>query len=455
MVNQAVKDRLFWSVCVDLYHDTLHPTSKGGTCMEFYNLLANAGTYSKFLEIYINNFVSEGYRDGFRQALYPHYLLENIKDQKFVSVNYAMKTTHGNQRSMMITVFSADGDVNSGKCIITATSIDNEYNMLIELDKTKEPEDVKTNVQNMILHRLGDIFYAVTLIDLSHNTYQEIISGKGLHPTIKEESNPQKAIDLCLDVFVAEQDQSHIRDFLDLTTLSERLKKQKSISAAFLGKNQKLIQLSFLSVLQNEDNSSAEVLLMVQIIEDIKDDTLKYQAVLKDSLDDALKLAETDGMTQLLNRKGGEKYINQYLSNGGNGMFCLLDVDDFKHYNDAYGHDIGDRVLQGVGDCIKQTFRSFDVLVRAGGDEFIIFAVGLLGRETGEEKIQELKKNVAAISIKGVKERVSISVGSVYSSDFSAHNFDSLFKWADTLMYREKASKKSKSYARQSDCSCC
>ncbi len=451
MVNQAIKDRLFWSVCVDLYNDKLLPTSKGGTCLEFYNLLANAGTYSKFLEIYTNNFVMERYREGFQQAMDPRFLLSNIKDQKFCSVHYSMKTTHGNYRSMMITVFSADGDFESGRCTITATSIDNEYNILKELDELEEKAPVgdTAQIQKMMLQSLGDVFYAVTLVDLTQNSYQEIISGQGLHPTIKDEPDPQKAVQLCLDVFVTEHDRPHISDFLNLQTLTERLKTQKSISAAFFGLNKKLIQLSFLPVLRNSDDSIAEALLMVQIIDGIKDATLQYQAVLKSSLDDALKMAETDGMTLLLNRKGGEKYINQYLENGGNGMFCLLDVDNFKHYNDAYGHDVGDKVLQGVSNCIKNTFRSFDVLVRAGGDEFIIFAVGLLSEDTGSKKIEELKRNVAQMGLAEVPEEVSISVGTVYSNEFSSHDFDSLFKWADMLMYRDKAAKKACRKARR------
>ncbi len=445
MVNQAIKDRLFWSVCVDLYNDTLHPTSKGGTCLEFYNLLAHAGTYSKFLEIYLNNFVAERHRELFQEVMDPQYLLATLKEEKFCSVNYSMKTTHGNLRSMLITVFSADANPKSGKCIITATSIDNEYNMLMTMDQQAEQapsEEMKTKVHSMMLQSLSDVFYAVSFIDLAKHTYQEIISGSGIHPTIMNETDPQKAMDLCLDVFVSEQDRPHMRDFLDLNTLTDRLKHQKSISAAFFGRNKKLIQLSFLPIERDDNAAFSEVLLMVQLIDGIQDATLQYQAVLKNSLDDALKLAETDGMTQLLNRKGGEKYINQYLANGGSGMFCLIDVDDFKFYNDAYGHDVGDLVLQGVAKCIKNTFRTFDVLVRAGGDEFIIFAVGLLGRETGEKKIKELKRSVSEIYVKGVTKTVSISVGTVYSNDFSKHDFDGLFKWADTLMYREKASKK-------------
>lgn len=84
------------------------------------------------------------------------------------------------------------------------------------------------------------------------------------------------------------------------------------------------------------------------------------------------QLAARDPMTGLLNRRGMESFLkgkrhSQYLA------IAVLDIDDFKQINDAYGHDMGDRVICYIGEQIENHIRSSDAVARFGGEEFVVY----------------------------------------------------------------------------------
>jgi diguanylate cyclase (GGDEF)-like protein/PAS domain S-box-containing protein/putative nucleotidyltransferase with HDIG domain len=91
--------------------------------------------------------------------------------------------------------------------------------------------------------------------------------------------------------------------------------------------------------------------------------------------EDVQFLAERDSLTRLLNHRGISKRLDQEvaLCKRAGGVFGLvmIDVDNFKLFNDAYGHVVGDRVLQGVARILTTSLRRSDIVARYGGDEFI------------------------------------------------------------------------------------
>ncbi len=74
-------------------------------------------------------------------------------------------------------------------------------------------------------------------------------------------------------------------------------------------------------------------------------------------------------ITGILNRGSGERKVIDAMANGKNGMLCILDVDKFKNTNDDYGHNVGDKVLRGIADVLKLTFRDDDIIFRLGGSQ--------------------------------------------------------------------------------------
>jgi diguanylate cyclase (GGDEF)-like protein len=120
----------------------------------------------------------------------------------------------------------------------------------------------------------------------------------------------------------------------------------------------------------------------------------------------------------------------------------MLDIDEFKKFNDAYGHQIGDQVLCGLVKLCQKRLRNSDILGRYGGEEFIILmpetvaAGGLKAAERLRERIEKLK--IASIKTR-LGLTVSMGVASL-GSDFSkTQTLDILIKRADEALYAAKA----------------
>ena len=88
------------------------------------------------------------------------------------------------------------------------------------------------------------------------------------------------------------------------------------------------------------------------------------------------KLATEDDLTGLKNRRYLREFLKQILSRaedeGFNATLLLFDIDNFKHYNDAYGHAVGNNVLVQTAMMMKRCWREHDVVGRIGGDEFAV-----------------------------------------------------------------------------------
>ena len=155
--------------------------------------------------------------------------------------------------------------------------------------------------------------------------------------------------------------------------------------------------------------------------------------------DELKALSETDRMTGLHDRVSGKAKVDDILSSGSKGMFVELDIDHFKEINDTYGHQTGDQVILAVTGAISKAFRTNDVTMRMGGDEFGIFAVGIGSRELGEDIINRLFHRIERLEIPEMKgKKVCISAGAVLSSDAKDPTFDELYRLADEAMYESK-----------------
>ena len=150
-------------------------------------------------------------------------------------------------------------------------------------------------------------------------------------------------------------------------------------------------------------------------------------------------LSETDRMTGLFDRVSGERKINELLSSGDGGMFMEFDIDSFKAFNDTYGHQTGDLVILGIADAMRSTFRTNDITMRLGGDEFGIFAVGITSREMGESIIGQLFRRLEDFRIPELQgEKVCISAGAVLCPEGSSLSFHALYARADDALYAAK-----------------
>lgn len=155
-------------------------------------------------------------------------------------------------------------------------------------------------------------------------------------------------------------------------------------------------------------------------------------------------MAESDSLTDLYNKSTTEKLIDEYLSSENSskttGVLFVIDVDNFKIINDRLGHLYGDAVLSELSENLQTLFRNNDIVGRIGGDEFLVFAKGLVSHEMIEEKANKIRKTFFRTYSNELNlgYTVSCSIGiSVFPKDGTT--FEELFKCADAALYLTKS----------------
>ena len=142
-----------------------------------------------------------------------------------------------------------------------------------------------------------------------------------------------------------------------------------------------------------------------------------------------------DAITDTYNRRYYEDEIKEKKDNAG---VALIDLDDFKLYNDTYGHNAGDVALCTVADVIKESIRKSDRLIRFGGDEFLLVMPGI-EEDAFIKKLQMIQQKVNKTIIPGYsKIQLTISVGGVLNN---GGTIETAVKHADHLMYQAKEKK--------------
>lgn len=175
---------------------------------------------------------------------------------------------------------------------------------------------------------------------------------------------------------------------------------------------------------------------------------MAYQRKVEDAtkLSSVKNQAETDPMTRLLNRRGLERRIahiwplcvRQKLS----VAVIMLDIDNFKKYNDQFGHPAGDECIKSVAKVLmKQTKRRSDYCARVGGEEFLVALTGISLQEA-LLWAKECKKAIEDLMIPHAKDNflpyVTISMGIGYSDGHMTTEFWELRNEADRSLYQAK-----------------
>lgn len=139
-----------------------------------------------------------------------------------------------------------------------------------------------------------------------------------------------------------------------------------------------------------------------------------------------------DPVTGVYNRRYFEDEIRNMQNSAG---VAMIDLDDFKLYNDIYGHDMGDQVLCIVADVIKNCIRKTDKLIRYGGDEFLLILSDMV-RGTLRGKLRQIQEAIENATIPNCPRlKLTASIGGVISED---GQIDEAIAKADQLMYKAK-----------------
>lgn len=140
-----------------------------------------------------------------------------------------------------------------------------------------------------------------------------------------------------------------------------------------------------------------------------------------------------DVLTGIYNRRYYEDQLRKQILPAG---IAMIDLDDFKLYNDTCGHNAGDLALTTVAGVIRGMIRrTTDILIRYGGDEFLLVMPGVK-EEDFTQKLRQIQNEVHSKEVPGFSRlQLSVSIGGVLSEE---HKIENAVEMADKLMYRAK-----------------
>ena len=185
-----------------------------------------------------------------------------------------------------------------------------------------------------------------------------------------------------------------------------------------------------------------------QIFSSIADKSAELEEV-KGKLEEYKRLADTDPLTKIWNRRAFDKKISAVYDEERGVIFSALilaDIDCFKAFNDRYGHPVGDRILQTVATLLKANTSDDVFVARTGGEEFALIVDGLTEDAT-VNLAEELRLAIEKARYGGARPGVeygpiTISLGVCMASD--ATGADDLYAKADRALYASKVAGRNK-----------
>ena len=143
-----------------------------------------------------------------------------------------------------------------------------------------------------------------------------------------------------------------------------------------------------------------------------------------------------DPLTGIYNRRYYEEVVRKSIGPAG---IALMDVDDFKICNDTYGHHAGDLALEAAANAIRSCIRNADLLIRYGGDEFLLVLPGIPS-DILQAKLEQIRAAVQQATVPGYPHfRLSLSIGGTMQA--ITDSMENAVRRADRLMYQAKGRK--------------
>jgi diguanylate cyclase (GGDEF)-like protein len=163
----------------------------------------------------------------------------------------------------------------------------------------------------------------------------------------------------------------------------------------------------------------------------------------RDEIQPLRRSANVDALTGVGSRsffeRAARRRVEQATKNGTPLSCVLLDVDDFKAYNDANGHEAGDEILRSVAGVIRKSARADDLIGRYGGEEFVLLAnddaEGAL--EVAERIREAVRRDCVPATENPLEQPITVSLGVVSLSE-EIYSLERLVAMADAEMYRSK-----------------
>jgi len=168
----------------------------------------------------------------------------------------------------------------------------------------------------------------------------------------------------------------------------------------------------------------------------------RARTALREEIEELTRLALLDQLTEVGNRRYAEMTLTARHAEleryGWAYGVLMIDIDHFKLLNDNYGHDVGDAVLRMVAQTLKASIRSFDVVARWGGEEFVVI-MEKVGADELTSRAEMLCRLVGASSLTANGESLSVTVSIGGAIAQAGAGPEEAVKRADELLYRSKS----------------
>ncbi len=182
----------------------------------------------------------------------------------------------------------------------------------------------------------------------------------------------------------------------------------------------------------------------------INRDVYPHLTTLQENLDRLAYESEHDGLTGLANRRSFERFLDIELERAHRAKtamsLAIIDLDNFKHINDTYGHPAGDKVLTRLAEIMSTQKRRYDMAARIGGEEFalIVPGSGQVRTQTLLERILKIMRRETFTTDRGETFSTTFSAGVASFRGSSEMSVNELMSLADKALYQAKETGKAR-----------
>ena len=286
-----------------------------------------------------------------------------------------------------------------------------------------------------ITHATAELFISMHILDLVDGTAIPIKTNQFIDMFMERCETLQESVTNIMVNLATTDSVETIREFTILSTLPERLEKDKVISEIFHGKIHGWCKAIFVRV--GDDTPLRRVLYLVENVNEqmsrmeeqkkLLETSRKEQSMIITSMNEKIY---TDSLSRVMNRK----YFDEKLVSQSCQALVMADIDLFKGINDNYGHQCGDEAIAAVASLLQSAVRSKDCVVRYGGDEFLISFKGITP-DVLKGRLEQVRVAVGKILLPNYPNvKLSMSFGGTFGDGIVSD----MFLFADKALYESK-----------------
>ena len=277
-----------------------------------------------------------------------------------------------------------------------------------------------------IIEAIGKVFNFSLFIDVKDMSYRMISTNEYVERVPKDPDAIQ-FLKKNVASSVAESFRQNLYDWLNKDDILAAVDKHGSTSMEFFSDSaNRWFEGIFMVGDRNEDGSLAHIVYGCQDTTEAKLQSLAQQKKISEF--------ETEIYIDSLSKIRNRKFLDEKLIFQPCKAVVMSDIDRFKEINDTIGHQCGDEAIRKVAETLEQSVRRDDVVLRYGGDEFMMVFFDISKKDL-ENKLEKFRNELKKItSLNGKDVSISMSFGAAYGTELVSN----LIKTADSALYESK-----------------